>query len=75
LSTVDRRWHKIETMQELKVLATFLALVILFWAYIVWAASDARRRGKSALFVCIAVTFFFPFGLIAWLLFRPRISN
>jgi len=34
--------------------------------------SDARRRGKSALLVTIAVIFFFPWGLIAWLLFRPN---
>ena len=32
---------------------------------------DARRRGKSPLLVSIAVIVFFPWGLIAWLLFRP----
>ncbi len=40
--------------------------------YVSWAASDARQRGKSALLVCLAVVFFFPMGLLAWLLFRPR---
>ena len=34
--------------------------------------SDARRRGKSPLLVTIAVILFFPWGPIAWLLFRPR---
>jgi hypothetical protein len=43
------------------------ALVLL----IVWAGNDARARGKSALLVTIACVIFFPWGLIAWLLFRP----
>ncbi len=34
--------------------------------------ADARRRGKSPLLVTLAVILFFPWGLIAWLLFRPR---
>jgi hypothetical protein len=34
--------------------------------------TDARRRGKSPLLVTLAVLFFFPLGLIAWLLFRPE---
>jgi len=34
--------------------------------------TDARRRGKSPLLVSLAVIFFFPLGLIAWLLFRPE---
>jgi hypothetical protein len=36
-----------------------------------FAVRDARRRGKSALLVSIACVFFFPWGWIAWLLFRP----
>lgn len=64
-----------EAMHEVFVFLTFAALVLVLCAYIAWAASDARRRGKSALFVCIAVTFFFPFGLVAWLLFRPRVAE
>jgi uncharacterized membrane protein YhaH (DUF805 family) len=35
------------------------------------AARDARRRGKSPWLVSIACVFFFPWGLIAWLVFRP----
>jgi hypothetical protein len=34
--------------------------------------TDARLRGKSPLLVTLAVLFFFPLGLIAWLLFRPE---
>ena len=32
---------------------------------------DASRRRKNPLLVLIAVVFFFPFGLLAWLFFRP----
>jgi hypothetical protein len=50
-------------------------LVAFFFAGIVllalWAVKDAMSRGKSPLFVLIAVVIFFPSGLIAWLLFRP----
>jgi hypothetical protein len=35
-------------------------------------ADDARRRGKSPVWVVLAAVFFFPWGLIAWLLFRPE---
>lgn len=35
------------------------------------ATDDARRRGKSALLVSIACILFFPWGLVAWLVFRP----
>jgi hypothetical protein len=33
--------------------------------------SDARSRGKSPLLVSIACILFFPWGTIAWLIFRP----
>jgi hypothetical protein len=36
---------------------------------------DARRRGKSPLLVAVAVILFFPWGTIAWLLFRPEPLN
>jgi hypothetical protein len=36
------------------------------------AIDDGRRRGEPALLVWIAVLAFFPWGLIAWLLFRPE---
>ena len=54
-------------MREVSVWVLFLLMAMI----VVWATSDARRRGKSPVLVLIAVVFFFPFGLIAWLLFRP----
>jgi hypothetical protein len=35
------------------------------------AAKDAERRGKSPVLVWIACVLFFPWGLVAWLIFRP----
>ena len=32
---------------------------------------DAERRGKSPILVCIACILFFPWGTLAWLIFRP----
>lgn len=40
-----------------------------------WAISDANRRHKNSFFVFCAVIFFFPWGLIAWLLFRPDVHR
>ena len=39
-----------------------------------WCIVDARLRGKSSLLVVIAVVFFFPWGWIAWLIFRPSVG-
>ena len=36
-----------------------------------WCILDARMRGKSPIFVVIAVLLCFPWGWIAWLIFRP----
>jgi hypothetical protein len=39
-----------------------------------WAGRDAARRDKSPLLVFLLVFFLqFPFGLIAWLVFRPAV--
>ena len=45
-------------------------IIVVAWSARI-AAIDARRRGKSPLLVCLMVIFFFPIGVIAWLLFRP----
>jgi hypothetical protein len=37
-----------------------------------FCGEDARRRGKSPVWVTLAAVVFFPWGLIAWLLFRPE---
>jgi len=42
---------------------------------VLWTIKDAMSRRKSPSLVVIAVVFFFPFGLIAWLLFRPAVSE
>jgi hypothetical protein len=53
-----------------------IALVLLcMLTAIAWvtklAVDDAKRRGKSTVLVCIACILFFPWGLVAWILFRP----
>lgn len=59
-------------------LGTFGALLVAvvalfaFTLYIVWAMNDAHARGKSVALVLVAVVLFFPWGLIAWLIFRPE---
>ena len=57
-----------------QTLATALLLFVAV-VLILWAIKDAMRRRKSPLLVVIAVVFFFPFGLIAWLLFRPAVTE
>src|SRR5690348_5098653 len=59
----------LNTLASFVVYALFL---IALAATILFCISDARRRGKPAILVILAVVFFFPFGLIAWLLFRPE---
>jgi ABC-type tungstate transport system substrate-binding protein len=49
-----------------------IVLLALLGITIMLCVADARYRGKSPLLVTVAVVFFFPFGLIAWLLFRPE---
>ena len=39
---------------------------------VLWSIQDAKLRGKSPLLISLAVVFFFPWGLIAWLIFRPQ---
>ncbi len=55
----------------LMVLTGGVFLLVLLGVTIRWCVSDARRRGKSPVLVSAAVIFFFPWGLIAWLVFRP----
>jgi hypothetical protein len=37
-----------------------------------FCVADASLRGKSPLLVCLAAVVFFPWGLFAWLVFRPE---
>jgi hypothetical protein len=52
----------------------FVICLSVFVLYVNWAIQDAWRRGKSSIPVLVAVVLFFPFGLIAWLIFRPQVS-
>jgi hypothetical protein len=56
------------------VIGLSVALAIL-WMAIGWCVRDARRREKSPVLVCLAVILFFPWGLLAWLVFRPEPSD
>ena len=62
-------------MNELGQLAGFAVLIalVLGGLYLAsnWCIKDAIRRGRSPVFVSIAVILFFPWGWIAWLVFRP----
>ena len=49
-----------------------LAVVAVAILLVRWSVADTKLRGKSPLLVSLAVLFFFPWGLIAWLLFRPE---
>ena len=55
-----------------------IAIVVFFGVLYLasnWCIRDATHRGKSPTLVSIAVILFFPWGLIAWLLFRPDIID
>ena len=52
-------------------IAFFLAGLAIVGIGIGMAAQDAIRRGKSPWLVSIACVLFFPWGLVAWLIFRP----
>lgn len=50
----------------------FLSPFVLALFLVPWSVADAKLRGKSPLFVSLAVVLFFPWGLFAWLVFRPH---
>lgn len=58
----------VDTLVPVLLLILALAVLILI---INWCISDAKLRGKSPLLVLIAVFFFFPWGWLAWIVFRP----
>lgn len=49
----------------------FLSPFVLALLLVPWSVADAKLRGKSPLLVSLAVVLFFPWGLFAWLVFRP----
>ncbi len=58
-------------LQVFVVLVAFVIVLAILFSVLEWISKDATRRGKSPFLVFIAVVFFFPWGLVAWLLFRP----
>ncbi len=62
-------------MHRASQLLVVALIAFVFFGYVRWAIEDAIRRGKSAVLVFVAVVFFFPFGLAAWLLFRPPVRS
>jgi|HubBroStandDraft_3_1064219.scaffolds.fasta_scaffold345059_1 hypothetical protein len=60
-----------EVLNVLLMLAVGALLLVLLGITVRACTADAHRRGKSPVLVCVAVILFFPWGLIAWLLFRP----
>ena len=53
-------------------LILFVVVCVILGITIRVCIDDAQRRGKSPVLVCIAVILCFPWGMIAWLLFRPE---
>lgn len=54
-------------------LVLILCIVTAFIATVRMCAKDAIRRGKSPWLITLMVIVFFPFGLLVWLAFRPKI--
>ena len=54
-------------------LVLILCIIAAFIATVRMCAKDAIRRGKSPWLVTLIVIGFFPFGLLVWLIFRPKI--
>jgi hypothetical protein len=52
--------------------AISIAFLILLTVTVFWTATDAEKRGKSPLLVCLFVILTFPVGLSAWVMFRPK---
>ena len=59
-------------MRDVLVTIFIFLLIVVLGLTVRACVADARRRGKSPLLVTVAVILFFPWGLIAWLLFRPQ---
>jgi NADH:ubiquinone oxidoreductase subunit 6 (subunit J) len=61
-------------MSGISIIDYVLAVCVLaaLVASVVMCAADAKRRGKSPLLVSLMVILFFPVGLLAWLVFRPK---
>jgi hypothetical protein len=59
------------TLEIAGVFAVFVGFAGVVGYSTLLAVRDAERRGKSPVLVAIACVLFFPWGLVAWLIFRP----
>jgi len=60
-----------DLMQGIFTAALVVGVLYGFYCAALWAERDALARGKSPWLVKCAVILFFPWGWIAWLIFRP----
>jgi hypothetical protein len=63
-----KRWF----MNDFGLFAALAIPLAFLTLLIIWTATDAVNRGKSPLLVCLLVVLTFPFGLLAWIVFRPQ---
>ncbi|MGA8729264.1 MAG: hypothetical protein WB608_10985 [Terracidiphilus sp.] len=55
------------------ILAVCILIALAVTVYV--CAMDAKRRGKSPFLVALLVVFFFPLGMLIWMIFRPEIKD
>jgi uncharacterized RDD family membrane protein YckC len=60
----------IGNLEDIVLLLCILAVLIVT---VRMCAKDAIRRGKSPWLVTLMIIVFFPFGLLVWLAFRPKV--
>ena len=60
-----------EFLQTILLLVGIALYGTLMWMLVQWCIADAKLRNRSPIIVCCAVILFFPWGWIAWLVFRP----
>jgi hypothetical protein len=60
---------------SLNIIAALVLITIVIWS-LFWLYSDAIQRGKSnGIAIVMTVLLIWPFGLLYWLLFRPKKYN
>ena len=61
-----------EAIVEVLVIVLLAIGLVALLALVKFCVADATVRGKSPLLVTMAVVVFFPWGLFAWVVFRPE---
>ncbi len=70
----SRKLYSSRRLMPFKAVLSSGLLLALGTMLVIWAINDAMNRRKSPMSVVIAIVFFFPLGLVAWLLFRPPVA-